>query len=102
MPAMGSFWADVRHDYGRLWSEIRASFAEAREEGWELVAEFRQARQIKRRMGQRITGKPDPTREEVRQTWKAIGAEAREIEDMERRVLGEHRQAHEDGQGPRL
>jgi hypothetical protein len=85
-----AFWADVRRDYASLWPGMRASWREMREEWRETTAEHRQHRQLDRRMWQRITGKPDPTRRERRRAGRAIDAETRELEAIERRVLGEH------------
>lgn len=85
------FWADVRRDYAALWPEIRDSWREMREEWRETIAEHRQYRQLTHRMWQRITGKPDPTCRERRRAGRAILAEANELEEIERRVLREHR-----------
>jgi hypothetical protein len=85
-----AFWADVGRDYASLWPAIRGGWREAREQWRELVAERRQYRQLTRRMWQRVTGKPDPTRRERRRTQREILAEADELEAIERRVIAEH------------
>jgi hypothetical protein len=85
-----AFWSEVRRDYASLWPQIRDGWREMREEWRELVAERRQYRQLTRRMWQRVTGKPDPTRRERRRTQRAILAEADELEAIERRVIAEH------------
>jgi hypothetical protein len=85
-----AFWADVRRDYARLWPELRDGLREMREQWRELLAEVRQGRQLDRRMWQRITGKPDPARRDRRHAGRAIDAETRELEAIERRVIAEH------------
>lgn len=83
------FWADVRRNYVSLWPEICTAWQEVREEWRETIAERRQYRQLTRRMWQRITGKPDPTRRERRHASRAILAEAAELEAIEQRVIRE-------------
>ena len=85
----GTFWADVRRDYASTWPAMLDDLRSAREQWRELVAEIRQDRQLTRRMQQRITGSENPTRGQWRKASRAILAEAREIEDAERRVLRE-------------
>src|SRR5690348_9929389 len=86
------FWADVRRDYASLWPEMRAAWREVREEWRETTAERRQYRQLTRRMWQRVTGKPDPSRRERRRAERAIITEVDELEAIERRVLREHQE----------
>ena len=93
-PDWSTFWADVRRDYAAIWPDFRDLGREMRE-GWRgMVAEVRQERQFTRRMKQRITGVDNPTRRQWRHAGRALDAEAREIEEAERRVL---REFGEDG-----
>ena len=93
-PDWSTFWADLRRDYASLGTEIREGFGQAREQWRELIAVIRQDKQFHRRMMQRATGLENPTRRDWRKASKAFMAEAREIEETERRVLREH---DEDG-----
>lgn len=52
--------------------EVRAAFAEAREEWRDLIAELRSYRQLERGLHQRITGKRNPARREIRAAETAI------------------------------
>jgi hypothetical protein len=94
-PDRRGFWADVRRDYASLWPEMRRGLLEVREQWRELVAERRQYRQLTRRMWQRITGAPDPTRRERRRASRAILAEAAELEAIERRIVREHQEGEQ-------
>ena len=84
------FWSAVRRDYAALWPEIRRDWREAREEWWDLIAGWRQERQMARRMWLRVTGQADPARTERRRAGRAVLAEAAELEEIGRRVVREH------------
>jgi len=60
------FWARFRRDCADSWRDIRGSWDRERDRWWETTAEIRQARQLDRRMQQRITGLHNPTRRQVR------------------------------------
>jgi hypothetical protein len=92
-PDRSTFWADLRRDYASLWPEIREGFRQAREQWRETTADRRQYKQFHRRMMQRATGLENPTRRDWRKASKAFIAEAREIEEAERRVLREFGEA---------
>lgn len=94
-------WRGIREEWraarAEAIGEMRAARDEAIESWREMTAEIRQDRQITRRMWQRITGKPNPTRRERRDAERAILAEADEIEETARRVLREHRESEGPG-----
>ena len=74
-------WRGWREEWRIARDECRAARDEARDEAreqwWDLIAEMRQERQITRRMWQRATGKPNPTRRERRRALRRAKAQDR-------------------------
>jgi hypothetical protein len=82
-----------------LREEIRADFADVREEWQDLIAEIREHRQLIRRMHQGIIGQANPTRQEIRQAERVILSEIEELQAIARQVIAEHSQRDRDQPG---
>lgn len=90
--AVRGYLAEMRHEF----AESRQVMADEKAEWRQLIAAYREHKQVVRRMWEEITGTPTPSRRQRRAAQKAVLAEADELDELTRRAIAEHQQQKED------